>query len=114
MSSTRTILDPTSERNVAERERLARPASLEGLTVGLLDISKPRGDVFLDQLETRLVGVGVFVASEGFVEAAEAQSTSLGFASVARVFTPHPIQDRTDDEMRAYADAAFDEILDSI
>ncbi len=57
---------------------------------------------------------GVFVASEGFVEAAEAQSTSLGFASVARVFTPHPIQDRTDDEMRAYADAAFDEILDSI
>ncbi len=61
MSSTRTILDPTSERNVAERERLARPASLEGLTVGLLDISKPRGDVFLDQLETRLVGVGANV-----------------------------------------------------
>ena len=43
-----TILDPTSERLVVERERLARPASLEGLTVGLLDISKPRGDVFLD------------------------------------------------------------------
>ncbi len=40
-----------------------------------------------------------------------AQSTSLGFPSVARVFTPHPIQDRTDDEMIAYADAAFDEIL---
>jgi hypothetical protein len=34
----------------------------------------------------------------------------LGFPS-ARVFVPHPIQDRTDDEMRAYADAAFDEIL---
>ena len=43
--------------------------------------------------------------------AAESQSKSLGFPDVARVFVPHPIQDRTDDEMRAYADAAFDEIV---
>ena len=57
----RTILDPTSERTVAERERLGRPATLSGLTVGLLDISKPRGDVFLDRLEERLVGVGANV-----------------------------------------------------
>ena len=56
-----TILDPTSERTVAERARIARPASLEGLTVGLLDISKPRGDVFLDRLERRLVDVGADV-----------------------------------------------------
>lgn len=56
-----TILDPTSERHVAERERLARPASLEGLTVGLLDISKPRGDIFLDRIEERLVGIGAIV-----------------------------------------------------
>ncbi len=56
----------------------------------------------------------MFVASEGFVDAAIAQSTSLGFPSVARVFTPHPIQDRTDDEMVAYADAAFDAIVASI
>jgi hypothetical protein len=61
MTSTRTILDPSSERSVAERSRLARPASLRGLTVGLLDISKPRGDVFLDQLEKRLNGVGASV-----------------------------------------------------
>jgi len=57
---------------------------------------------------------GVFIASAEFVTAAEAQSASLGFPSVARVFTPHPIQDRTDDEMRAYADAAFDEIMSQI
>ena len=56
----------------------------------------------------------VFVASAEFVQAAIAQSTSLGFPTVARVFTPHPIQDRTDDEMRAYADAAFEEILGHI
>ncbi len=61
MTGARTILDPTSERTVAERQRLARPASLAGLTVGLLDISKPRGDVFLNRLEERLVGVGAEV-----------------------------------------------------
>ena len=56
----------------------------------------------------------VFVASAQFVDAAEAQSESLGFPTVARVFTPHPIQDRTDDEMESYADAAFDEIVAAI
>ena len=54
---------------------------------------------------------GVFVASAEFVEAAIAQSASLGFPDVARVFTPHPIQDRTDAEMRSYADAAYDAIV---
>lgn len=58
---TRTILDPTGERSVAERARLARPASLDGVTVGLLDISKPRGDVFLNRLEERLTGIGATV-----------------------------------------------------
>lgn len=57
---------------------------------------------------------GVFVASEEFVTAAEAQSKSLGYASIARVFTPHPIQDRTDAEMRQYADAVFDAIVSQI
>ena len=46
-----TVLDPTGERQVAERARLDRPSSLEGKVVALLDITKPRGDVFLDQLE---------------------------------------------------------------
>ena len=49
-----TILDPTSERQVAERRRLDRPESLEGKVVGLLDITKPRGDVFLDVVEEEL------------------------------------------------------------
>jgi hypothetical protein len=57
---------------------------------------------------------GVFVASSEFVVAAETQSRSLGFPDVARVFTPHPIQDRTDDEMRDYADQAFEAILAAI
>ncbi|MEY4361930.1 MAG: hypothetical protein RL391_1236 [Actinomycetota bacterium] len=57
---------------------------------------------------------GVFVASAEFVTAADAQSKSLGFPDVARVFTPHPIQDRTDDEMRAYADEALAAIVAAV
>ena len=53
----------------------------------------------------------VFVATTEFIQAADAQARSLGFPSVARVFTPHPVQDRTDDEMRAYADAVYDELV---
>ena len=56
-----TILDPTGERTVAERERVRRPESLAGLTVGLLDISKPRGDIFLDRIEQRLTDIGANV-----------------------------------------------------
>lgn len=59
--TTRTILDPTGERTLAERARLARPASLEGLTVGLLDISKPRGDIFINRIEQRLIEIGANV-----------------------------------------------------
>ena len=56
----------------------------------------------------------MFVASAQFVDAAIAQSQALGFPTVARVFTPHPIQDRTDAEMIAYADATVDEIIAAI
>ncbi len=53
---------------------------------------------------------GVFVASTEFAEAAEAQSRALGFEP-ARVFVAHPIQDRTDDEMVALADAAYPDLV---
>ncbi len=56
----------------------------------------------------------MFVASSEFVEAAAAQSKALGFSAVARVFVPHPIQDRTDEEMVAYADAAYEDIVSRI
>jgi len=55
----RVLLDPTSEQNPATRQVNARPASLDGLTVGLLDISKARGDVFLDRLDELLRADGV-------------------------------------------------------
>jgi hypothetical protein len=53
---------------------------------------------------------GGFVASEEFVEAASAQAKSLGFDPY-KVFVPHPIQDRTDEEMQQLAEQAFEDVL---
>lgn len=53
----------------------------------------------------------VFVASDEFRDAARVQADALGMPDVARVFVPHPIQDRTDAEMEALADAAYDAIV---
>ena len=58
---TTTVLDPTGELRAETRERVPRPESLNGLTVGLLDISKPRGDVFLNRVEEKLTDLGAVV-----------------------------------------------------
>jgi hypothetical protein len=58
---TRTLLDPTHERAPAMRARLPRLTSLAGVSVGLLDISKARGDVFLERLASRLATAGAEV-----------------------------------------------------
>ncbi|MBI4123975.1 MAG: hypothetical protein HY467_03650 [Betaproteobacteria bacterium] len=60
----------------------------------------------LEDLGVAAVGI----ASTEFVQAAQAQNRSLGY-DPAVVFVPHPIQDRSDEEMRALADAALDPIL---
>ena len=56
---------------------------------------------------------GVFIASDVFEDGAVRQATALG-ADPAAVYIPHPIQDRSDDEMVALADAAFGEIVDRL
>ncbi len=61
MNASGILLDPTAERSPAARARLARPASLDGLTVGILDISKARGNVFLDRVDELLQARGVSV-----------------------------------------------------
>ena len=47
------ILDPTDERKPVERQITPRGAESSG-SVALLDISKPRGNVLLDRLESLL------------------------------------------------------------
>lgn len=58
---TTTLLDPTGELAPLERRPIPKPAALDGLTVGLLDISKARGDVFLDRLDALLAARGLRV-----------------------------------------------------
>jgi len=59
MTTTTILLDPTDERSPDRRERLPRPKDLDGLIVGLLDISKARGDIFLDEIEKLLTERGL-------------------------------------------------------
>ena len=60
-------------------------------------------------LESRGIPGG-FIASEEFIEAADAQASSLGYDPF-KVFVPHPIQDRTDEEMQQLAENYFEKVL---
>ncbi len=53
----------------------------------------------------------VLVASSAFMQAAEHQSQALGQSDIQRVLVPHPIQDRTDEELRQLAREAVDQVL---
>ncbi|NNE96291.1 MAG: hypothetical protein HKN24_09715 [Acidimicrobiales bacterium] len=55
------VMDPTAGRVAQAVQPATRPMTLAGAVVGLLDISKPRGDVFLDQLEVELESRGLTV-----------------------------------------------------
>lgn len=61
MGSTTTLLDPTSELQATARQILPRLTSIAGATVGLLDISKPRGKEFLDEVQRQLEEAGAKV-----------------------------------------------------
>jgi hypothetical protein len=64
-----------------------------------------------DTVDLEARGVpSAFVATVEFIDGAEQQARQLG-ADPAAVYVPHPIQDRTDAEMLALADAAFDELI---
>ncbi len=56
------LQDPTSERAVHLRQRAPRMSGLHGRRIALLDISKPRGDVFHDRLEQLLSERGAVVS----------------------------------------------------
>ena len=92
--TTRVVLDPTGERAPSSRQRVERPASLEGRTVGLLDISKARGDKFLDRLAQLLEERGLRVA----------RFRKPTFAKVAPVDLKHQISTTCDVVIEALAD----------
>ena len=68
-----------------------------------------------DVLEFERVGKpSVLIASSAFVDAAEKQARMLGQPDARRVFVQHPIQDRTDDELRELARAVLPEIEEAL
>jgi hypothetical protein len=89
-----TLLDPTSERVPAERARAARLMALDGKTIGLLDIAKARGDIFLDQLESRLTERGASVI----------RYSKPTFTKPAPVDLRHEIAEQCDAVVEALAD----------
>lgn len=90
----RVYLDPTAEREPVARSLAPRPPSLEGKVVGLLDISKPRGDVFLDRLEALLTERGLRTL----------RFRKPTFAKVAPVDLRHEIATKCDVVIEALAD----------
>lgn len=90
----RVMLDPTAELNPPERQRLPRLKSLKGKTVGLLDISKARGDVFLNRIESRLTENGATVE----------RYAKPTFARVAPVDLKQQISTQCDAVIEALAD----------
>ena len=56
----------------------------------------------------------VLVASDVFAQAAADQTDKLGAPGVHRVFVPHPVQDRTDDELRAMARSIVQQLVAAI
>jgi hypothetical protein len=56
----------------------------------------------------------VLAASSAFESAADQQSVLLGQPQLRRVLVAHPIQDRNDDEVRALARSAAQELLASV
>ncbi len=55
----------------------------------------------------------VFVSTVEFTDGADHQARALG-AEAPAVYVEHPIQDRTDPEMREIADQAFDALLSQL
>ena len=55
------LLNPTGEHRVATRRKVPKPPALTGVTVGVLDIGKARGNVFLNRVATRLAETGIAV-----------------------------------------------------
>ncbi len=64
-----------------------------------------------DTIELEVRGIpSVFIATVEFTDGAQVQARALG-ADPAAVYVRHPIQDRTDDEMRSIANEAFKEVV---
>lgn len=94
MNQSMILLDPTAELDPVQREQLPRLAQMAGSTIGLLDISKARGDVFLDEVQAQLEALGVSIK----------RYAKPTFAKVAPVALQQKIATECDAVIEALAD----------
>ena len=88
-----TVLDPTGGAGPRDPQHVARrPASLDGMTIGLLDISKPRGNVFLDRVEEHLArpGLGGAALRQAHLHQAGADRPPPGDRRAAATWSSRP------------------------
>ncbi len=68
-----------------------------------------------DVMELETLGTpAVLAASSAFLQAADEQAVLLGQPELRRVLVAHPIQDRTDDELRQLAREALEPLLAAV
>ncbi len=68
-----------------------------------------------DVMELETLGCpAVLAASSAFAQAADEQSVLLGQPALRRVMIPHPIQDRSDAELRVLAHDAVTALLAAV
>jgi hypothetical protein len=94
MNAPITVLDPTDERLPVERPRAARLSSVVGKRITLLDISKARGDIFLDRLAEHLEERGAKVE----------RLTKATFARIAPAALCQEVASQSDAVIEALAD----------
>ncbi len=94
MTTETVLIDPTNEASPVVRSVAPRLETLEGTTLGLLDISKARGNVFLDRLEEGLARRG----------AAVERFTKPTFSKIAPLDLRQKIRERCDAVIEALAD----------
>lgn len=93
-SGVRIFLDPANESKPARREPAPRLDRIDGKTIGLLDISKPCGSVFLDRVQSHLEKRGATVL----------RFAKPTFTKPAPVDLRHEIATRCDAVIEALAD----------
>ena len=112
--ATRRYKKPTNTR-VAPREMIDDiAATCQAVVIALSDCGSCTSCSTHDLNDLDRKGLaGVSVLTEEFRQAFESQKSAIGF-DAASIYVPHPMQNRTTQELHAFADSSIDVILGSI
>ncbi len=111
---TRRYAKPTNTRTAPVAMLQAIAAECDAVVIALSDCGSCTSCSTHDLNDLDLRGIpGVSVLTTEFREAFAKQCASIGYAG-ASVYVPHPMQNRTTAELRAFAEASVEEVLASL